>query len=105
MPSNTIPALPYSTETYNLPTAIFVAFSTNRAEMVRTVDPATLTIDDIKEMLRLLGDLIRDRQAREDRDAQLVARIEELETLVDGYLRNMRRIADSLLQTAGPSRE
>lgn len=85
-------------ETYNLPTGIAVALITNRPEMIHTVDPATLTPDEVREVLRLLGDLISDRQEARDRGEELAIKIEELEVTLTDYRRNMRQIAESLFE-------
>jgi hypothetical protein len=78
--------------TYKLPAALTVALSTNRPEILRAVTPASLMLEDVQELLRLLSDLISDRQKTGEK-------IEELRQVVAMHIQTGRGLADKLEMT------
>lgn len=76
---------PYDAATYLLPAPIVAALMTNRRELLLALDPDTVSREHIKELLRLLGDMLDDRHKVRMREDELRFRLREMSKTFGGF--------------------
>jgi hypothetical protein len=65
-----------SSKTFTIPMAVSAALTTNRPELLKLIVVDQLTSDEVSGILEMVGELIKEREARhrKDQETTLIAR-------------------------------